>query len=304
MICFRIEDISNSSGIMRDYNIEYKDLPVMRKGEVKSYIAEQIRKQVNGSKDRMLLSYSKSLAVCLLKYNEYCDNELHICYDDCMVFNSVIYYDEDNNLKWENYSLQDALNKNVQFDVIDRVRINNFILDVSDNNLLNKYLQEFTGISLKKFASPQKDYEVVMLQAINDFVIKEYIDSIYLLYALQMKYEFINSNTVIEIIEQINNLHDGRFYGNTEEKENIIFLIWYLYNYTQYEKMVYEQICKYVDERDNISPYYDVIEQDYLIRNEEFEEVYYLSDYYNNNVVSNIFWRFCERYINGEYTKL
>ena len=119
-----------------------------------------------------------------------------------------------------------------------------------------------------------------------------------------MKYEFINSNTVIEIIEQINNLHDGRFYGNTEEKENIIFLIWYLYNYTQYEKMVYEQICKYVDERDNISPYYDVIEQDYLIRNEEFEEVYYLSDYYNNNVVSNIFWRFCERYINGEYTKL
>ena len=134
MICFRMEDVSDITGIRRNYNIEDENLPIMKKTEVESYIANQIRKQINGSKDRILLSYSKSLAICLLKYNQYCDNELHIYFNCSISPNIITYYDEKGNFICKNYSLQDALNKNLQFGVADRIRIKNFILDLSDNN--------------------------------------------------------------------------------------------------------------------------------------------------------------------------
>lgn len=90
MICFRIEDGANCSGILRNYKIKDEDLPVINKNDVEDYIAEEIRKQVNGSKDRKLLSYSKSLGVCLLKYNDYVDNELHICYRNDIGYNNLL----------------------------------------------------------------------------------------------------------------------------------------------------------------------------------------------------------------------
>lgn len=114
MICFRMEDVSDITGIRRNYNIEDENLPIMKKTEVESYIANQIRKQINGSKDRILLSYSKSLAICLLKYNQYCDNELHIYFNCSISPNIINYYDEKGNFICKNYSLQDALNKNLQ----------------------------------------------------------------------------------------------------------------------------------------------------------------------------------------------
>ena len=64
----------------------------------------------------------------------------------------------------------------------------NFSLDTSNNYQVNSYLKYYTGKGKKAFASPEKDYEVLIMQSPQDLVISQYIDSIYLLYALVYRY--------------------------------------------------------------------------------------------------------------------
>jgi len=52
----------------------------------------------------------------------------------------------------------------------------NFIIDVSDNNLFDAYLQKITGTGRKIVASPEKDKEVLFVQSPEDIVISEYFD--------------------------------------------------------------------------------------------------------------------------------
>ena len=75
---FRIEDSENEDGVHREYSILPQDLPTMPMSEIEVYIADEIRKEVNGANNRRLLSYSKSLGICLLKYIKYADNEIHL----------------------------------------------------------------------------------------------------------------------------------------------------------------------------------------------------------------------------------
>ena len=75
---FRIEDINGFNPITRVYQNENSNYPVIEAGKLDQYIAEEIRKCVNGSRSRSFLSYSKFLTTCLLKYNNYTDNKLHI----------------------------------------------------------------------------------------------------------------------------------------------------------------------------------------------------------------------------------
>ena len=293
MVCFRIEDVSNYKGIRRDYQIKDEDLPEICKKDVEHYIAEEIRKQVNGAKDRKLLSYSKSLGVCLLKYNQYVDNELHICCIDDIDYNNLIYYNKSNNLECEAYSLKDGLNQNKLFKGKDKIQLCNFILDVSDNSVLDKYLLKFTNKGLKKHASPKKDSEIIMMQAYNDIIIKEYIDSIYVLYALQLKYRFLRDLSVVKSIKrEILQLEDFHFDYCKEERKAIIILIEYLYYNTIQEECMNKKIFEYADEREHFSLYYDPMLQFQGIQNDSFEDSYYKSDY-NNNVVSDIFWEYC-----------
>ena len=77
-LLFRIEDTENEQGCHRQYALPYDALPKLRISELDKYIANEVRKEINNTKDRRLLSYSKSLGVCLLKYNKFIDNELHI----------------------------------------------------------------------------------------------------------------------------------------------------------------------------------------------------------------------------------
>ena len=60
MILFRIEDISGVTPNSREYNIDEFTNYLIDKSKVDEYIAGEIRKEINGSKDRKLLSYSKS----------------------------------------------------------------------------------------------------------------------------------------------------------------------------------------------------------------------------------------------------
>ena len=52
--------------------------PTICKSQVDEYIAQEIRKQINGAHSSNVLSYSKSLAACLFKYNTRLQNPLHI----------------------------------------------------------------------------------------------------------------------------------------------------------------------------------------------------------------------------------
>ena len=89
MMLFRIEDVQSEEGRCRRYALSEEELPRMRVSELEGCIANEVRKEINGSSVRKLLSYSKSLGVCLLKYNKYTDNELHLL-DGCP--NNCIWY--------------------------------------------------------------------------------------------------------------------------------------------------------------------------------------------------------------------
>lgn len=91
---FRIEDSNGLDSQEREYDPSAYSLPTIPYNELDYYIADQIRKEVNGSKKRKLLSYSKSLATCILKYDMHGDNELHILQDNGCV-NSVLYQTQD-----------------------------------------------------------------------------------------------------------------------------------------------------------------------------------------------------------------
>jgi len=208
---FRIEDNESSDGVHRIYRLEDEDLPIINKNELDIFIANEIRKEVNGAKDRRVLSYSKSLGVCLLKYNKNADNEIHInneidiiyddgFYDSFAYPEKVVYYNiKKEKLKSEWYDLRTAIcehnykQENTQVvsakkQETTQIKVCNFAIDISNNELLNDYLKLFTGMGLKSRASPEKDKEFILFQSPNDFVIKYFSDSVYLLYALVIKY--------------------------------------------------------------------------------------------------------------------
>ncbi len=298
MVYFRIEDIANCEGIQRNYQIEKDKLPIMNKQNVEYYIAEEIRKEVNGAKDRKLLSYSKSLGVCLLKYNAFLDNELHICnVHDMWYENSIYYFSPNQHIKHKFYSLQDALYSRDLFNGNDEITLINFVLDIANNKLLSDYLFKFTNTKLKPYASPEKDYEVIMMQACDDVTINIYIDSIYLLYALQLKYNFLRSPDIVKLlICEIYDLENFRFNNCEHEREAIIFLIQYLYSETEFEKIAFEEMMKYSEQRNIFYGYYHSLLQRQGVMYDSLEDTYYLLNDYIDDVVSSLFWKYCMIY--------
>lgn len=173
---FRIEDSENEDGVHREYSILPQDLPTMPMSEIEVYIADEIRKEVNGANNRRLLSYSKSLGICLLKYNKYADNEIHLNGES--VFDYITYYEcKSQKAEFEVYSLDYAL-MDLEIEKKNKeVILINFVIDVSDNKLLDSYLLKFTGVGRKRLASPEKDKEVLLFQSPQDLVIKQYSDT-------------------------------------------------------------------------------------------------------------------------------
>ena len=62
---FRIEDTENIDGCHRQYEIPFDELPRMKMSDLERFISNEVRKEINNANDRKLLSYSKSLGVCL-----------------------------------------------------------------------------------------------------------------------------------------------------------------------------------------------------------------------------------------------
>lgn len=290
---FRIEDIENSDdGHHREYEIQFENLPRLKMVDLENYLAEEIRKEINNTHDRKLLSYSKSLGVCLLKYNKFTDNELHINRDT--IYNCIYFYDLKNqnmvpefapfNLYHGLYDLAAEYKKS-------EIILQNYHVDVSDNSLLDRYLQMTTGIGRKKMASPEKDKEVVLMQSPNDIIISEYSDSVYLLYALVLEYG-MKESIYKELMSKIYTLEKYRFeFCGEAERYGLLQIIEYLYQNGKYEREMSQRVLQYSLKSEHLSLYYDSILQLHGIQDDSFEDSYMLSDY-NNNIVSAWIWHY------------
>lgn len=287
---FRIENSEYVGGIHRNYNIEKENLPMIYMHDLDKFISMEIRKEINGAADRRLLSYSKSLGVCLLKYNKYADNEIHINHS-CDYYDYIWYYDITNQKPViDDYNLNYVINKNRdKKQGCHQIEVRNFAVDVSDNKLLDKYLRIYTGIGRKKMASPEKDKEVLLFQSPDDIVIKQYSDSVFLLYAFVIKYN-MSQSLCDNIIYELAKIDDFRFsYCESDEKMGLILLVQYLYYNQKKEQEIYKAIINGVYNGDSISCYYDPITQFFDIQNNSFLEAAECSDY-NSNVVSDCIW--------------
>lgn len=288
---FRIEDSANINGKHREYNIPEKDLPELRVTQLESYIATEIRKEVNNSKDRSLLSYSKSLGVCLLKYNKFADNQLRINnLDDIEDF--VFYYVlKSKKVKCKTFNLKEG----IKYKKNRKIKLINFKIDISNNILLDEYMRKETGIGLKKVASPEKDKEVLLMQSPYDMVITCYLESVYLLYALYLKYG-MNEGIYNNLLNKISTLEDFRFVCCGEsERDALIAIVNYLYYNGEDEKEMSQKIYQDSRKSEEISFYYNPILQLHDIQIESFNDSYMLSDY-NGNIISDWIWEF---YKNG-----
>lgn len=293
---FRIEDISGFDPKLRTYDVDEFTKPTVNKKKIDNFIASKIREEVNGSKNRNLLSYSKSLATCILKYNKYTDNELHIC-----IINGwkdyITYISPKNNTKCRLYDIQNRINGNPLFNKTGEIQLLNFIIDVSDNILLNEYLKYYSNAGKKIIASPEKDNEVVVMNPPNDLVINQYMDAVYILYALQLKYRFL-SNVKIQsaLLLELDHMDAFRFEYCPHEKIAFIHLILYLSANWQYEYQISKKIYHYSENEEHLSMSYDPILQFHGIMKDNFAESYKLSTY-NENVISDLFWKYCGQYL-------
>ena len=203
---FRIEDVEGFDPHIRAYDKNDFQSFCIDNSEIHKQIANMIRNEVNGAKSRIIHSYSKSLAVCLFKYNKFSDNELHIFFDDRIYVNKIFYTNEMGLFCHKDYSISESVaiiqanEKDNLFNTSGYIILNGFVIDISNNDLLDVYLQYYSGAERKRVASPQKDCEVVVLNPANDQSIRNYIGAVYVIYALQKKYEFLLNKEVHDIL--------------------------------------------------------------------------------------------------------
>lgn len=260
-ILFRIEDVSGVNPNLRLYNTTLYDAILIGSNQFDQEIATMICNEVNGAKLRILHSYSKSLATCLFKYNNYVDNELHVFIDNASYYDKVLYTNYQNIDKIKDYSIVDRVNDNDTY-MNERgpVQLQSFVIDISDNTLTDKYLKKYTGIGLKKMASPEKDKEVVIFNPPYDIVIKNHMDALYVIYALHMKYGFLNNMIIKDnLLKDICMLDDGVFYNSGNERIAICEVIKYLATYSEWEQQISEAILKESEHKVHASMYYDAI---------------------------------------------
>lgn len=291
---FRIEDVSGFDPNYREYDPENYDYPLVDKEEIDIYIASEIRKQINCSNARKVLSYSKSLATCLLKYNTFADNELHIMSSNYMNF--ICYQNEDGHRKFKSYRIKKRLNGKQLFQTSGKITLTNFIIDVSDNYLLEQFLRTYTDVGRKSYASPEKDHEVIVMNPHKDFSVSNYMNSIYTVYALNYKYNFLENPLIVYgIINQLRKLDNYRF-SNPDERSAIIKLICYLAHHWKYESKISKKILDESDNKMHPSICFDSILQFNSIINDDFMDAYHLCAE-TEDVITHIFWNYCYIYL-------
>ena len=296
---FRIEDVAGFSPNLRSYG----SAPEIRleKGRVDAYIAEKIRDQVNGAEKRDALSYSQSLAVCLLKYNRFTDNELHFFGANPevkQIMDYVFYRTRKGNFREKRYSLAERVSGAPLFRGDGIIFLRGFLVDAADNRLLDAYLNRYAGAGRKAYASPEKDREVIALNPPGGWVIREHMDAVYTLYALQLRYGFLKQpEWAGALAGEVRAMDPFRFAAAPGEQEAAAQLICYLSRFWSREERISRRIYSDQTRQEHLSMCFDPILQFDAILNEPFEEAYGLCCQYNLQALSWLFWDFCARYL-------
>lgn len=123
------------------------------------------------------------------------------------------------------------------------------------------------------------------------------MDAVYILYALQLRYRFLsNVNVQRALILELNNMDEFRFEYCLHERVAFINLILYLAANWHYEYQISKKIYNYLKKNEHLSINYDPILQFHGIIKDDFEESYELSNY-NENVISDLFFKYCGRFL-------
>lgn len=236
------------------------------------------------------MSYSKSLAVCLLKYNDKRTGELHILDEDYNI--DTIYYTNSKRgivkAKW--YNIEERSLDNPIFKKNTDIYLEDFMIDISiERRILDKYIEKYTNKSTKKMISPQKDQEVIVMNPRNDLVVPERsMDSIYVLYALQKRYHFLKDKKIRKDLK-----HKIKENVQKEEREVFYKLISYLGEEWKKEEQNSKKIYDYEQRITHWLKGDPFLEFDSISR-EEFEYAYNHRVYEEK---SQLFWDSCAEYL-------
>lgn len=261
---FRVETYGEIDFDNRYYDVDEFNAPLIDKKNIDEYIAKMIRDEINGSKGRQILSYSKSLATCLLKYNKSENNVLHICMTNGD-FNYIKYISPKGKNKVRKYDLAERICDDPApvFKKDGKINLLGFVIDASSNKIVDKYLRRYQDKGMKKRISPEKDAEIVIMNSPNDNPIYNYMSFVYMLYALQIKYNILNFlNIKDRLIDDIMEMDERCFDESCDNKKTICCLIDFLaYNCrtgSYYYKCEWEkckQFCKDL-ENNEFAPLY------------------------------------------------
>lgn len=235
---FRIEDNNGFNPKLREYNKDSFESPFIKSSDADKYIAEEIRKEVNGANERSLFSCTRSLGVALFKYDYYADNFI------------IIEYDLEDEVRLE---VKDTrIERSCYYDILDlnyplkhlypnkKIKIFNFSIAVDNDKYLNRYLKAYTGIGKKKFAAVEKDSEVIIKHMNDDIKVSQHIDALYILYALQWRTNFLKCYYSREYLK---NVYD-KLEIDKSEREAFYKITSYLYCELENEKKMSQRILR------------------------------------------------------------
>lgn len=279
---FRVENENGTHPNLREYNRNIFENPFISSSEADRYIAEEIRKQVNGADDRCLFSCTRSLAVALLKYNYIGDNPLIIM--ECEE-NIVLVQLTNDKLSCTEYDIHNLGYPLKRYYPDMDIKICNYVLAVDDNNAFEKYIHNYVRTHRKKEASPQKDCEVVIKHMTDNLKITKHIDAVYILYALQMRTNFLKNELSRYYLENVYNELDI----SEEERQAFITITNYLCYNKKYEKRISKTIISEKLKEQRISMYYDAywIACDILTKSNNVKDALNISESYITDILAN-----------------
>lgn len=225
---FHIEDEYRQ----REYNWNSCAIVQTTGEQINKIIAEEIRKQINGSNNRSVFSASKCLGTVLFKYNQIMTNPLHLIKMEpsFVDFSFINEYG-----RWERDLVCFYLDNPNYFERRfgrNEIRLNNYVIDISNDKLIHEYLKESINIGKKYYAACEKDQEVIVRHITNQLIItEEFLDAVYFLYGLNVCSNFLFHYEILNLI-----ISELSCITNDEEIIKAFYiLIQYLVRYGRYD---------------------------------------------------------------------
>lgn len=200
MTYFHIEDAFEQR---INYETNTQSYQLINKAQADTFIANEIRLQVNSSQQRSIYSVSKSLGIVLFKYNKIGDNPLHIIPVGYLNHLEVALTPDDIPFIVP-YDIQNTSSLLNEFINQESFYLYNYVIDVSNNVALDQYLRTYTPVGKHPYAACEKDKEVLIRHIAPNFTIADeiYIDAVYLIYALNHRYGFLSNLSVLNQLKK------------------------------------------------------------------------------------------------------